>query len=30
VIRDDQIVNEVAESLRQQIIEKTGVDIAEI
>jgi type II secretory pathway predicted ATPase ExeA len=30
VIRDDQYVNNAAENLRQQIIEKTGVDIAEI
>ena len=30
VIRDDQYVNQAAEDLRQQIIEKTGVDIAEI
>jgi len=30
VIRDDQYFNQAAEDLRQQIIEKTGVDIAEI
>jgi len=30
VIRDDQNFNQAAEDLRQQIIEKTGVDIAEI
>jgi len=30
VIRDDQDVNQDAEDLRQQIIDKTGVDIAEI
>ena len=30
VIRDDQPANQAAENLRQQIIEKTGVDIAEI
>ncbi len=30
VIRDDQHVNQSAEDLRQQIFEKTGVDIAEI
>ncbi len=30
VIRDDQNVNQSAENLRQQIIEKTGVDIAEV
>ena len=30
VIRDDQNVNEEAEQLRQQIIDKTGVDIAVI
>jgi type II secretory pathway predicted ATPase ExeA len=30
VIRDDQNFNQAAENLRQQIIEKTGVDIAEI
>jgi general secretion pathway protein A len=30
VIRDDQHVNKSAEDLRQQIIQKTGVDIAEI
>ncbi len=30
VIRDDLHVNESAEKLRQQIIEKTGVDIADI
>ena len=30
VIRDDQYFNQSAEDLRQQIIEKTGVDIAEI
>jgi hypothetical protein len=30
VIRDDQNFNQAAESLRRQIIEKTGVDIAEI
>ena len=30
VIRDDQNFNEAAENLRQQIIEKTGVDIAEV
>ena len=30
VIRDDQYLNQAAEDLRQQIIEKTGVDIAEI
>ncbi len=30
VIRDDQNFNQDAEDLRQQIIEKTGVDIAEI
>ena len=30
VIRDDLHVNEFAEELRQQIIEKTGVDIADI
>ena len=30
VIRDDQHVNQDAEDLRQQIIEKTGVDIADI
>lgn len=30
VIRDDQHVNQSAEDLRQQIIEKTGIDIAEI
>ena len=30
VIRDDQNFNQAAEDLRQQIIDKTGVDIAEI
>lgn len=30
VIRDDQTFNQAAEDLRQQIIEKTGVDIADI
>ena len=30
VIRDDQNFNQAAENLRQQIIDKTGVDIAEI
>ena len=30
VIRDDQQVNQTAEDLRQQIIEKTGLDIADI
>lgn len=30
VIRDDQNFNQAAEDLRQQIIEKTGVDIAEV
>ena len=30
VIREDQNFNQAAEDLRQQIIEKTGVDIAEI
>jgi type II secretory pathway predicted ATPase ExeA len=30
VIRDDQNFNQAAEDLRRQIIEKTGVDIAEI
>jgi general secretion pathway protein A len=30
VMRDDQNFNQAAEDLRQQIIEKTGVDIAEI
>jgi len=30
VIRDDQNFNQAAEDLRQQIIEKTGVDIAKI
>ena len=30
VIRDDQSFNQAAEDLRQQIIDKTGVDIAEI
>ena len=30
VIRDGQNINQAAEALRQQIIEKTGVDIAEI
>lgn len=30
VIRDDQQVNQAAEDLRQQIIEKTGIDIADI
>jgi general secretion pathway protein A len=30
VIRDDLNINQSAENLRQQIIEKTGVDIAEI
>ncbi len=30
VIRDDQNFNQAAENLRQQIIEKTGVDIAEV
>jgi len=30
VIRDDQHVNQSAEDLRQQIIEKTGIDIADI
>jgi len=30
VMRDDQIFNQAAEDLRQQIIDKTGVDIAEI
>ena len=30
VIRDDQQVNQAAEDLRRQIIEKTGVDIAEV
>ena len=30
VIRDDQNFNQAAENLRQQIIEKTGIDIAEI
>jgi hypothetical protein len=30
VIREDQTSNQAAEDLRQQIIEKTGVDIAEI
>ena len=30
VIRDDQYFNQAAEDLRQQIIEKTGVDIADI
>jgi len=30
VIRDDQHINRAAEDLRQQILDKTGVDIAEI
>ena len=30
VIRDDQNFNQAAEDLRQQIIDKTGVDIAEV
>jgi len=30
VIRDDQNFNQAAEDLRQQIIEKTGIDIAEV
>ena len=30
VIRDNQQVNQTAEDLRQQIIEKTGIDIADI
>jgi len=30
VIRDDQQVNQAAEDLRQQILNKTGVDIAEV
>ncbi len=30
VIRDDQQVNQAAEDLRQQIIKKTGIDIADI
>lgn len=30
VIRDDQVFNQAAENLRQQIIDKTGVDIAEV
>ena len=30
VIRDDQQVNQAAEDLRQQIIEKSGIDIADI
>ena len=30
VIRDDQNINQAAEDLRQQIIDKTGVDIADV
>ena len=29
-IREDQAINDEAESLRQQILEKTGIDIADV